>query len=401
MENRLKWQLSLVMFAQFFIWGSWYVTTSTYLLEKLDFTGTQVGLIYSCTAISAFISPFVSGMLADRYFSAEKLLGLFHLIGGLVLLVASFLQQFAWFFPCILLYTTFFVPTFSLGNALVFHHVVDRARDFSRIRVWGTGGWIVAGVIVSALEWEYLAWPMRLAAGSGMLTGLYCLTLPSTPPQQSKQHSLREIISSDAFALLRKRAFVVFLICMTLIRIPAAFYYSFVNPFLNEIGVRAAAGKMAIGQASEILFMLTFPFVFARLGIKKVLFIGMLMWGGRYLLFAFGGPGSLEWMLFLGILLHGITYNYTSHMGQIYIDQSVPPHLRGTAQGFMIFITMGFGVLMGSLIAGSVVQQYTLPSGDHLWRTIWLHPGLLGIAVSVLLLVSFYPEGRKKKRRSD
>jgi len=391
MKRRLKQQLSFVMFAQFFIWGSWYVTTSTYLLEQLHFTGTQVGLIYGCTAISAFISPFVSGMLADRYVSAEKLLGLFHVFGGMILLGVSFLQRFEWFYPFLLLYTIFFVPTFSLSNSLVFHHVIDRARDFSRIRVWGTLGWIVAGVAVSALEWEYLAYPMRLAAFAGMLTGFYCLTLPPTPPQQSKERSLRKIMSSEAGALLRKRAFVVFLVCMTLIRIPAAFYYSFVNPFLNEIGVKQAAGKMAIGQASEILFMLTFPFVFSRLGIKKVLFIGMLMWGSRYLLFAFGGPGSLEWVLFLGILIHGITYNYTSHMGQIYIDQSVPPHLRSTAQGFMVFITMGFGVLMGSLIAGGVVQKYTLASGEHLWRTIWLHPGLFGIGVSVLLLLLFYP----------
>lgn len=398
MQRRLKQQLSLVMFAQFFIWGSWYVTTSTYLLERLGFTGTQVGFVYSCTAVSAFISPFVSGMLADRYFSAEKLLGFFHIIGGVILFIASFMQQFEWFYPILLLYTIFFVPTFSLGNSLVFHHVIDRARDFSRIRVWGTFGWILAGVIVSFLEWEYEAYPMRLAAASGVLTGFYCLTLPVTPPRQNKELSLREILSSDAVVLLRRRAFVVFLICMTLTRIPSAFYYSFVNPFLNEIGVQAAAGKMAIGQASEILFMLTFPFVFSRLGIKKVLFIGMLMWGGRYLLFAFGGAGSLEWVLFLGILLHGVTYNYTSHMGQIYIDQSVPPHLRSTAQGFMIFITMGFGVLMGSLIAGSVVQQYTLPSGEHLWRTIWLHPGLFGIGVAVVLLLFFHPKGENGRK---
>lgn len=392
MNPRLKNQLSLVMFAQFFIWGSWYVTTSTYLLERLHFSGVQVGLVYGASALSAFFSPFLSGMLADRYFSVEKLLGFMHLTGGILMFVLSFVQSFEWFYPLLLIYTSLAVPTFSLSYSLAFHHVSDRTRDYSRIRVWGTIGWIVAGMIVSFLDWEYDPYPMRLAAIAAILTSFLCFNLPTTPPQQKKEHSLREILSSEALTLIRKRAFLVFLICMTLIQIPAAFYYSFVNPFLNEIGVAAAAGKMAVGQISETILMISFPLVFRKLGVKKVLLIGMTAWGGRYLLFAFGGAGSLEWMLFLGILFHGVCFNYTGHLGQIYIDQSVPPQLRSTAQGFMTFITMGFGALTGSFIAGLVVEQYTLADGTHLWQTIWLYPSLFGLGVALILLLFFRPK---------
>ncbi len=394
MKQKLQIQLSVLMFFQYFIWGGWFVTTGTYLLHELEFDGTEIGLVYGAMAVAALFSPFLSGLLADRSVAVEKLLGIFHGTGGVMLLWASTLKTFSWFYPVLLIYTFLLVPTFSLSSSLVFHHAVDRARDYSRIRVWGTIGWIVAGVVISYLQWEDQPYPMRLSAVASLVIALYCFSLPHTPPLPGARASFKDLLGTEAKALFYNRAFLVFVIGMTLIRIPASFYYSFVNPYLFEIGVANPAGKMSMGQVAEIVLMVTFPFVYARLGLKKVLFLGMLAWGARYVLFAYGDADTGIWMIYLGIFLHGVTYNYTSHTGQIYMDQSVPPHLRSTAQGFMTFLTMGFGALFGAVYSGYIFDLNTLDNGVHLWRTIFWYPAAIGILTAAGFLLFFWPKKR-------
>jgi nucleoside transporter len=394
MKRPLQIQLAILMFFQYFIWGGWYVTTGTYLITDLQFNGAQIGLVYGATAIAAFVSPFLSGILADRLVAVEKLLGIFHGVGGLLLLWASFLKTFGWFYPVLLLYTFLFVPTFALSSSLVFHHVVDRAKDYSRIRVWGTLGWIVAGVLVSYLHWEHRPFPMRLSAIASVVIAIYCFFLPHTPPIKGPRTSLKDLLGKEAKALFFNRAFLVFIIGMTLVRIPASFYYSFVNPYLYEIGVANPAGKMSMGQGLEIFLMITFPFVYHKLGLKKVLLLGMFAWGFRYLLFGYGDADGNIWMIYLAILLHGVTYNYTSHTGQIYMDQSVPPHLRSTAQGFMAFLIMGVGALAGSIFSGYVVDQYTLENGLHLWKEIFWYPAAIGLLTTLGFAIFFWPKKR-------
>lgn len=373
------------------------MTTGTYLLTELEFNGTQIGLVYGAMAVAAFVSPFLSGLLADRLVAVEKLLGIFHAVGGFLLLWASMLTTFAWFYPVILLYTFVFVPTFALSSSLVFHHVVDRAKEYSRIRVWGTIGWIVAGLLIGYLVWENRPYPMQLAAAASMLIALYCFFLPHTPPLPGPRVSLRDLLGHEAKVLFFNRAFLVFIIGMTLIRIPASFYYSFVNPYLFELGIANPAGKMSLGQVAEVVLMLTFPFFYYRLGLKKVLVLGMFAWGFRYVLFAYGDGGADIWMIYLGILLHGVTYNYTTHAGQIFMDQSVPPHLRSTAQGFMTFLTMGFGALAGSIYSGYIVDLHTSEAGVHHWESIFWYPAAVGLGTTVFFVLFFWP----KKSRAD
>lgn len=392
MNRILKIQLSTLMFLQYFIWGGWFVSTGTYLLRTLAFSGKQVGLIYGTTAIAALVSPFFSGLLADRHISVERLLGIYHLAGGLLILFASYLDNFLFMYPVILMHTIFFIPTFGLANALVFHNVINITKEFSYIRVWGTIGWLVAGVTVSYLQWEELAYPMRMSAYCSLITAAFCFNLPKTPILQSKNKSMLAILGKEAKTLFSDRSFIVFLIGYVLIRIPSSFYYSFVNPFLVESGMSNPAGKMALGQFAEILLMLSFPFVYRAIGLKRMLVIGMMAWGVRYLFFAYGDMDSFVWMIYLGILLHGVTYNYTSHLGQIYIDQAVSPELRSSAQGFINFLTHGIGVLLGSFLAGYVVDLYTISESEHLWDKIFIVPGLIGIGITTIFMFFFHPK---------
>ncbi len=397
MKAQLKIQLSILMFFQYFIWGGWFVTTGTYLITDLEFNGTQIGWVYGATAIAALFSPFLSGILADRLFAIEKLLCLFHGIGGILLIWVSFLKTFAWFYPVLLVYTFLFIPTFALSTALVFHHVVDRAKDYSRIRVWGTIGWILAGVLVSYLHWEHTAYPMQLSGVSSLGLAIYSLFLPHTPPAQGSKTTLKELWSADVKRLFYNRAFLVFIIGMTLIRIPAGFYYSFVNPFLYEIGVSNPAGKMSLGQVTEIFVMVIFPFFYYRLGLKNVLVIGMFCWGARYLLFGYGDADVGMWMIYIAILVHSICFIFTTHTGQIYMDQSVPSHLRSTAQGFITFLTFGLGALIGSVYSGYIVDQFTISSDQHLWKDIFWYPAMIGIATAVGFALFFWPKKNENK----
>ena len=385
--TRLK--LSVMMFLQYFIWGAWYVTMGTYLLKTLQFSGTESGAAYGTTALAAMVSPFFVGLVADRFFATEKILAVLHLVGAGLLLWVSTVGTFGAFYPVLLAYTLCFMPTLALTNSLSFHQMRSPEKEFPGIRVLGTIGWIVAGLIVGWLRVESSAFQFQLAAGASALLGIYSLFLPHTPPSKlGHRVEVRDILGLDALQLMKERSFAIFVLGSFLVCIPLQFYYAFTNPFLNEIGVVNAAGKQTLGQMSEIGFMLLMPLFFVRLGVKNMLLVGMAAWMARYTLFAYGNNDATVWMLYVGILLHGVCYDFFFVTGQIYVDKKATLQIRAAAQGFIAFVTLGAGMFIGSYLSGWVVDQYVV-NGVHDWRSIWLIPAAMALGV-LLLFAAFF-----------
>lgn len=401
MTKGITARLSIMMFLQFFVWGGWYVTIGNYM--------TAVGMsslthwAYTVGPIAAIISPFFLGLVADRFFSIEKVLGVMHLIGGAALLITPFFEDRPVFFILGLgLHMLCYMPTLGLTNSLAFHNIQDQERQFPMIRVFGTIGWIVAGVLVSAvLKADATALPLRVAGSAGVLLGLFAFSLPHTPPPAAGSTvRFRQIVGLDALAQLRGSAFWIFIACSFLLCIPLAVYYNFAPIFVSDVGLPNPAFKMSFGQMSEVIFMLSMPWFFRRLGVKWMLVVGAGAWALRYVLFAAGAPGGAMPLILGGILLHGICYDFFFVTGQIYVDRKAGPAIRAQAQGFLVLVTYGFGMLIGAQASGLIFNSF-LGEAARLtpdqWTRFWAIPAILAFAVLLIFIVAFRDRSIKKK----
>ncbi|MBV8388356.1 MAG: nucleoside permease [Mucilaginibacter sp.] len=393
MTAGIRVKLSTMMFLEFFIWGAWFVTMGTYLTKGLHSTDVQSATAYATQSLGAIVAPFIIGLIADKYFSAQKILGVLHLLGAALMYYEYKAPDFAGFYPGILAYMIIYMPTLALVNSVSFKQMKDTTKEFPPIRVFGTAGWIVAGIIIGLLQWEQkgaLASTFLMASVASLGLGLLSFTLPDTPPaKKGQQTSLGDIIGLDSIGLLKNKSYLVFFLASIAICIPLAFYYNFTNPFLNEAGMKSAAGIQTFGQGSELLFMALMPVFFVRLGVKKMLGLGMLAWALRYLCFAYGNVEANYWMLIAGIVLHGICYDFFFVTGYIYTDRLAGDRFKSAAQGFITLATYGVGMLIGFSIAGSVVGHWQTSANSHNWQSIWLVPCGIAVAVLVLFMLLF------------
>lgn len=403
----MRLRLSVLMFLEFFVWGGWFVTLGSYLAQSLSASGVQLGAAYSTQSWGAIIAPFIVGLIADRYFNAERVLAVLHLAGGTLLLALARVTTFTAFLPVLFAYMALYMPTLALANSISFRQLKDPAREFGPLRVWGTIGWIAAGVAISyVFAWDSptslargaLRNTFTMCGGASLLLGLYSFTLPKTPPAAKgrARKRLRDILGADALGLLAERNFLVFFLASILICIPLAFYYQHANQFLTELKVANPTGKQTLGQLSEVLFMLALPVFLGRFGIKLTLLAGMLAWAVRYALFAFGNAGSLVALLLIGIALHGVCYDFFFVSGQIYIDSKAGPAVKSAAQGLITLATYGLGMLVGFSVAGWLTDAYALPGG-HDWGRIWLYPAAFAVVILALFAVSFRNETLRGK----
>ena len=398
----MKLRLNVLMFIEFFTWGGWFVTMGSFLSSTLHTTGEQNGIAYSTQAWGAIVAPFIVGLIADRYFHAERLLGIIHIIGGVLMVMLARARDFAHFYPYLLGYMILFMPTLALVNAVSFRQMDSPARDFPKVRVWGTIGWIVAGLVISYLfGWDAPA-PLAhgalqntfvMCAASSFVLGIYSFTLPRTPPLGAArgERSLGSLLGLDALQMLRERNFAVFFFASILICVPLAFYYQDANQFLTEIHVAHATGKQTLGQASELCFMLLLPLFLKRYGMKATLLMGMVAWACRYALFSFGDASHLEWLLLVGLALHGPCYDFFFVSGQIYTDTRAGVERQAAAQGLITLATYGVGMLIGFSAAGVITDRYSA-AGGHDWVTVWTYPAVFALVVAGLFLFSFRNE---------
>lgn len=382
-----------MMFLEFFIWGAWFVTMGTYLTVTLKATGTQNAGAYATQSLGAIIAPFVIGLIADKYFSAQKILGVLHLLGAASLYYATTIADFEKFYPNILFYMIIYMPTLALVNSVSFKQMQNPSKEFPLIRVFGTAGWIIAGITIGLLGWEKsgtLVLTFKMASVASLILGLLSFTLPDTPPvKKGQKTTFGDIIGLDSIGLLKNKSYLIFFLASVAICVPLAFYYNFTNPFLNEVGVKAAAGVQSMGQMSELAFMAAMPLFFVRFGVKKMLAIGMLAWVLRYIFFAYGDAGSNYWMLIAGIVMHGICYDFFFVTGQIYTDNLAGERFKSAAQGFITLATYGVGMLIGSYISGPIVDHWKISETSHNWQTIWLIPAGIAAVVLIFFLAFF------------
>lgn len=382
-------KLSFMMLLEYFIWGSWYVTMGTYMSEFLGASGTQIGAAYSALAIATMISPFFVGMVADRYFSAQRIMGVLHILGAVLLYAATQVSDHSVFYWIILFYSLLYMPTIALSNSIAFHQMTDPGRQFPWVRVFGTLGWIAAGLTIDALSIGKSPLTFQMAAIASVILGLFSFLLPNTPPKaKTESSSASNAIGIEAVVLFKDMSYLIFFIAAILVCIPLSFYYGFANLFLNEAGMENVTGKMSLGQVSEALFILAIPFLFNRIGVKNMLILGMIAWILRYVCFAYGNVESNIWMLYAGIILHGICYDFFFVTGYMYTEKKAGEKIKNAAQGLFTFATYGVGMVIGTRFSGWIADHYT-ENNEFQWREIWYVPAYIATAVLIYFILFF------------
>jgi nucleoside transporter len=391
----VKTRLGAMMFLEYVVWGSWYVTITTYLTTTLHFSGTQAGAVFGTASVASLVSPFFVGLVADRFFATERVMAVLYVLGAICMFALTKVTTFTAVYALVLAFCLCYFPTIALTNSITMQQVTNPGRDFPPIRVLGTIGWIFIQNIVGFMRVEATTTPFLLTAASSIVMAIYSLTvLPHTPPRAKGQTvTARSILGLDALVMMKQRDFAVFVIASVLACIPLTFYYSFTNPYLNAAGVANAANKMTLAQISEIAMMLLMPVIFRLTTVRGILVMGLGAWAIRYGLFAYGDAGAKMWMFYIAILLHGVCYDFFFVAGQLYTDQVAPPNFRSTAQGFISFVTYGVGMLIGSLLSGSALDYFTTRSADGTlvrnWTSFWLSSATMSFAIMLLVLLFF------------
>ncbi len=402
MPNSITARLSFMMFLNFVIWGCWYVTIGTYLTATLKFSGTQTGAIFGTTALASMISPLFVGLIADRFFSSERVLAALHLLGALFLYLVTRTASFGAVYALMFIYCLCYFPTLALTTSITLKNVPD-ARRFPLIRVFGTLGWIVIGLSIGKLGIEASPVPFLIASAGSVAMAVFCLFLPHTPPpNKGRVMSVRQVLGFDALVMLKDRAYSVFLIASVLACIPLTFYFSFTNAFLNDVGVVNAAGKMTLGQFSEVFVMLAMPFIFKRVSVRGILLLGLVAWSVRYALLAYGNANDRMWMFYLAIIIHGVCYDFFFMTGQLYTDQEAPASSRNTAQGMYTFLTYGVGMFIGSLLSGGAVDFFTTKTKEGLlrnWTGFWTSSS--AAALLLFLVFAFLFKSRRMIQKQE
>ena len=390
MKSSVKFQLMSMMFLMFFGWGAWYGQMSKYLLDNLHATGDQVGNAYTTFAIASIFAPFFVGLISDRFFAAQKVMGFLNILGGVILYFLSLERDPEAFFWYILAYTLCFAPNLALSNSIAMNQMSNPEKEFPSIRVTGTIAWIVVTNIIGFYALGDKVAIFEIAMYTSFLLGIYSFTLPNTPPKGDKNASVAQILGLDALKLFKDRSFLIFFISSILICIPLSFYYAMANPSLTDAHMSNVENKMSLGQASEVIFMLLIPIAFTRLGVKKMLVVGLVAWIIRFLCFGYGDGISSEWILYIGIILHGVCYDFFFVTGQIYTDQKAGEKIKNSAQGLITFATYGIGMGIGSKLSGIVLDYYTVNDVKD-WQAVWMVPAAIA-GVVLLLFVFFFSE---------
>ena len=397
MQTQLKVKLSFFNFLQYFVWGSWYVSMGPYLTNTLKFNGQEVGLAYGAFAIGSMISPFLVGLLADRYFASEKLLAVFSLIGGGALCLLPSLNTFLPFYSTLILYCALYVPTLALGNSLALSHLEDTKTAYPRVKLWSAAGWIGGAFTLDlVLDGALSSVQFYLAGGVSIGLALFSLLLPHTPPKKTGENiSLGELLGLDALSLMKNRQFAIFIGCMFLICIPVYFYFSMIGIYLTELKWTYPLIKLSLAQVSDIVFMFLMPFMLKKFGYKKTIFLGILAWTARY--YCLGESANATTLvtplIFAAILMHGVCYDFLFIAGQLYVDDKANPKIRAACQGFIAFILWGVGAFVGTMIAGKVLKMYETvdKAGNkiHEWASIWPIPAIFSVGVLIIFALFF------------
>ncbi|MEN9950851.1 MAG: hypothetical protein RLY85_1603 [Bacteroidota bacterium] len=408
MKPILRIQLSLMMFMQFFVWGAWYGQMSKYMTDQLGATGDQVGSAYAAFSIAMIIAPFFVGMLADRYFQAQKVLGVLNILGAAILYILTTITDADQFYWVMLGYCLTFAPTIALTASISMRNMSNAEKEFPAIRVFGTIAWIAVVNLVGFMGVGDKVTIFQISMVSALVLGVLSFFLPATPPTATGPSSFGQIIGKDAFVLFKDRSFLIFFFSSVLICIPLSFYYTWANPSLTD-GFKAAfpdadpstfriENMMSLGQVSEVLFMLLLPLAYSRLGVKNILIIGLVAWIIRFAFFGYGDAALSRWMLYAAILLHGVCYDFFFVSGMIYTDAKAGAKIKSQAQGLISLATYGLGMYIGSIVAGKVKDTYTADNVTN-WLNVWLVPA--GIAAVILVLFLLFFKDRKEVVMSE